>query len=793
MTSTVTQLAASCQVKKSKNTHKKRKQNHAPWFDRECQKLKTEILKLGQKLKNGNCESKTREKLYFEKRKLKKIVKKKKFEHKKSIIDQINTNNKNPKLFWKLLDKLSVKNTLQKHCVQNKDLVNYFHTKSRSEEKYPIDNTENGPLDYVISMDELKEASSILKPGKSPGIDEVDNEMILCLFQEHPRLILKLFNKIYITKQKVLQWSVAIISLIYKNGAMDNPANFRGISLLSCLGKFFYTVLNNRLIKFVREQNILSESQLGFIAGNRTSDAHILLYNLIQKYCHKNKKMIFSCFVDFQKAFDNVPREILLKKLLKHNINGNMFAAIKNLYSENMSCVKMDTKITEMFGVDLGVKQGCVLSPMLFNIFLADLPLFLGAEYGINIDQRTNINSIIWADDILLLAETEEQLQGLLYNLERYCEKNGLTLNTEKTKIMIFNKTGRHLRRKFWCKGNVIETVRKYKYLGFVFTPSGEINTGLCDLYDRALKAYMNLRSKLGQFFRQNIQITLKYFDSLIKPILLYCSDFWGCLKLPKNNPIEKLHNMCCKNLLDVQKQTSNIGTLLELDRIPLTLQARKNGIKNWERIKFFNANRLVKISYENAIQEELTLPKQTREIFMQNGMLNLYECTMSYTRHPSIFKKVFQRLVDQYYQESFSEINQPNSKLRTYSILKSEKGFESYLYEIKNLKQRMMMSKLRLSNHKLMIEKGRHKNIPKELRFCLFCPNKVEDEVHFILECQCYSNFRTQTWHYTEQNKLNRFKALMTSKNLLQEVARFVEFAFDTRSFLINKPKRRN
>ena len=129
---------------------------------------------------------------------------------------------------------------------------------------------------YVISMDELKEASSILKPGKSPGIDEVDNETILCLYQEHPRLILKLFNKIYTTKQKVLQWSVAIISLIYKNGAMDNPANFRGISLLSCLGNFFYTVLNNRLIKFVREQNILSESQLGFIAGNRTSDAHIL-------------------------------------------------------------------------------------------------------------------------------------------------------------------------------------------------------------------------------------------------------------------------------------------------------------------------------------------------------------------------------------------------------------------------------------------------------------------------------------------------------------------------------------
>ena len=159
-------------------------------------------------------------------------------------------------------------------------------------------------------MDELKEASIILKPGKSPGMDGIDNEMLLCLFHEYPRLILELFNEIYTTKQKIAQWSAAIISLIYKTGPMDDPANFRGISLLSCLGKFFYTILNNRLSKFVREQNIFSESQLGFISGNRTSDAHIILHNLIQKYCHKHKKMLFSCFVDIKKAFDNVPRDI---------------------------------------------------------------------------------------------------------------------------------------------------------------------------------------------------------------------------------------------------------------------------------------------------------------------------------------------------------------------------------------------------------------------------------------------------------------------------------------------------
>ena len=427
---------------------------------------------------------------------------------------------------------------------------------------------------------------------------------------------------------------------------------------------------------------------------------------------------------------------------------------------------------------------------MLFNIFLADLPGILGTRYGIKIDQETNISSIIWADDILLMAETEEQLQGLLHNLERYCDNNGLTLNTKKTKILIFNKTGRHVRRKMYYKNDIVETVRTYKYLGFIFTPSGEINTGLSDLHDKALKAYMKLKRTLGQFFQYNIKTTLKYFDSLIKPILLYSSDFWGCLKLPKNNRLENLHTMCCKNLLGVSKRTSNTGTLLELDRLPLTLLARKNGIKNWERITFFDANRLVKLSYDHATKEELALPKQTRDIFMKNGMLNLYESRITYTRQPILFKKVFQRLIDQHYQISFAEIKQPNSKLRTYSILKTEKGFESYLIELKNLKQRIMMTKLRLSDHKLMIETGRHNNITKQLRFCPFCINKVEDEIHFILECHCYKALRKQNWNYTVQNKIQKFKTLLTHKSFLEDAARFIEVACDVRSFLMNKPK---
>ena len=94
----------------------------------------------------------------------------------------------------------------------------------------------------------------------------------------------------------------------------------------------------------------------------------------------------------------------------------------------------------------------------------------------------------------------------------------------------------------------------------------------------------------------------------------------------------------------------------------------------------------------------------------------------------------------DIFHQNSFAEINSVNSKLRTYKLFKTSIKQEPYLTEIKNVKDRIIFSKFRLSNHELMIEKGRHLNINKELRFCKFCPGSIEDEIHFLTKCKTYS-----------------------------------------------------
>ena len=118
------------------------------------------------------------------------------------------------------------------------------------------------------------------------------------------------------------------------------------------------------------------------------------------------------------------------------------------------------------------------------------------------------------------------------------------------------------MRHVFEIKATRLECVRTYKYLGFILSPYGSINNGLSDLRDKPLKTFMKLKKDLGTYFDQDIMTTLTLIDTMIKPILLYNSDFWGCMKLPKNNPIEILHMMMCKQLLGTHKSTTNCGVM---------------------------------------------------------------------------------------------------------------------------------------------------------------------------------------------------------------------------------------
>ena len=583
-----------------------------------------------------------------------------------------------------------------------------------------------------------------------------------------------------------------MINPLHKAGSKMDPDNYRGISLLSCFSKYFSAILNARLTKFAIDKKILSQSQLGFLEGCRTSDAHFILNNLIEYYCKRRNKHIYGCFVDFKKAFDSIPRPKLFQKLLDHNINGKFYDCLVNFYTNDVSCVKIGDSITPSFITNQGVKQGCILSPILFNIFLSDIQSVFETDPcdPVQIKESLNIGCIIWADDILLLSRTEEGLRNMLTALKDYSVNNGMTVNTKKTQTIIFNKSGRHIRRTFYLGKSKLESTREYKYLGFIVTPSGEIGTGLKDLKNRALRALAKLKNKMGIQFRKFPLITLKLFRSLIEPILLYLSDFWGILKMPTNNPIENLFSSFCKQLLGVQKTTSNIGTLLELGQTPLMFLAQKNAIKNWIRIATnTKCNNLVVSSYNTSVLETLSWPSNIESKLSGIGLRESY-----LSRDKDSHLKAVQRLMDMFHQESFADIRRDDSKLRTYGLLKREPGYEFYLSNIQPIKERTALTKFRISNHVLQIEKGRHKNVDKRERFCPFCPEVVEDEKHFLLDCKTYRHLRNEfskdganlspDW----KSDTTRFISLVNNSPISTSI--FLRKSFEVRQYLLQKYK---
>ena len=412
----------------------------------------------------------------------------------------------------------------------------------------------------------------------------------------------------------------------------------------------------------------------------------------------------------------------------------------------------------------------------------------------VQIANNSPLGCLLWADDLLLLSRSEAGLKNMLNGLKSYTEENGITLNIKKTKVMIFNKSGRHIRRNIYFGRDKIESTRQYKYLGFLVTPSGEITTGLKDLKDRALRAFAKMKKKQGLLFRKYPHITMKLFKALVEPILLYASDFWGILKLPKNNPIENVHLSFCKQLLGVQKQTTNIGVLLELGQVPLNILAQKNAIKNWSRIvNNIKCNELLKTSHENAIMVNLTWPKRIESRIAEIGMWELF-----LRKDKAVHVRALVRMRDIFHQEAFAEIQNDNSKLKTYSHLKSSIGYEEYLSKIGNIQERTSFSKIRMSNHPLLIEKGRHEKIERNQRFCPFCPKLVEDETHFVLECTCFSKLRVGLIDKISQenpsfqylSKTEKFVVLMTDISIVTSTAQFIHRALDVRKFLLEKHK---
>ena len=602
-----------------------------------------------------------------------------------------------------------------------------------------------------------------MKSNKSPGVDGLPTTIFKLANDPLMNLLVSLYNQVLKSGQYPSEWCMGLIKPIHKRGEKNDPNNYRGITLLNVMGKIFSAVIKERLHYWAELNGLLNESQFGFRPGHKTADPIFILHTAIQAGFTR-KSHTFACFVDFQKAFDSVEHRLLWQKLADSGISNKLLHLLQSMYGNASSALLLNGHISPVFPCKRGVRQGCNLSPLLFCLYVADLEQTLRNEQsGAVTLVHTRLPLLMFADDLVLLADSNTGLQRSLDILAEYCQKWHIKVNQEKTKVVVFSRSRYPQNYSFSIDESILGITNEYKYLGLLLQRNGTYKKAATTLAGQANKALFSLMSKASHLHYPKPALLGHLFDSLVRPILEYASEIWGG-NLVKE--IEQVHRRFCKFALGLPQSATNLAIYGELGRFPLEIRRNAIIIKFWLRLATnWDISPLLKEAYLllSSLPSAKSWLSQIKNLLDRTGFGNAWMNPSSVD--PTGFISDFsQRCEDQYRQSWESELNASSGKLRTYRLFKKEFSCEAYLNLPPYL--RVPITKLRTSAHPLRIETGRYAlptPLPVEQRTCWFCTNQVEDEPHFLIACKLYDNSNARGVLFDRCSILNPAFSTMT------------------------------
>ncbi|GJY99195.1 aminopeptidase M1 [Tanacetum coccineum] len=264
-----------------------------------------------------------------------------------------------------------------------------------------------------INQGEVRAALQKMGRNKAIGPDQIPIEAWKCLEDEGVKWLTRLFNKIFPSAKMPDEWRLSEVIPIYKNkGDAQTCSNYRGIKLLSHTMKLWERVIERR----VRRETRVSENQFGFMPGRSTTEAIHLLRSLMEKY-RERQRDLHMVFLDMEKAYDSVSRQLVWKTLIDKGTPRRYLKVIQDMYEGAKTRVRTTVGNTDFFPVEVGLHQGSAISPYLFTLILDEI------SRGI----QENIPwCMIFADDIMLIAESAEELNNRLESWRKELEDNGL-------------------------------------------------------------------------------------------------------------------------------------------------------------------------------------------------------------------------------------------------------------------------------------------------------------------------------------------------------------------------------
>jgi hypothetical protein len=463
-------------------------------------------------------------------------------------------------------------------------------------------------LDREFNPLEVQLAVKSVKVRKAPGPDLIPNEAWKLRLPALLLHLLTLFQLCFDSGKVPLSWCQAHIVPIYKKGFPDDPCNYRPISLLSTTLKLFTRILNSRLVQWISHHDKISDFQGGFRKGRSCADHVFTLMCISQSQLLKNKDT-FLCFVDLAQAFDTPNHNLLWSVLQKMGVSTKFIRIFKYIYDNATASVLTPSGTTEPFKIMKGVLQGESASPTLFNLFIEELSTkfekALLAPFTIFLRK---IHLLLYADDLVLIAHSKELLQEKMKIAANFFHSRGLTVNINKTKVLIIRRSGRIKKEEktFTWRADPVETVKYYVYLGVTFQSNGLFTLQSENAVSKGIAATAAVLGVLRKIKNMNLKSSKYLLNAIIKSTSLYCSGIWG---IEYADQLEAVQQNFYKKLLHLPRSTPRYFIRLETGSSLLKMDVMKLAISFYTRILDSSKDGLLYNAYTHLRRTSARIP----------------------------------------------------------------------------------------------------------------------------------------------------------------------------------------
>lgn len=394
-------------------------------------------------------------------------------------------------------------------------------------------------------------------------------------------------------------WENNLILPIHKKGDQTICDNYRAICLSSVGFKVYTKIVEKRLRQQV--ENHLEDEQAAFRPGRQTNDNMAILRNIMER-AMENGEEWYLAFIDLRAAFDTIDRTQIWDSLRELQVNSKLIRVIQSIYRRVTARVQVRGQRSESLELEKGIKQGDSLSPLLFIITMDKLikntkTRTMGTIIGYRNLIPTKIDSLLYADDIVLIAKSRKHIQAQINLWTKEIENIGMEINANKTKIMIINETQTtEASRNITCKQQDLEIVTVFEYLGNVLTNDGKLDTEIAKRRQKASNIYHAINRTILKKREIEEKIKLAVYNVIALPAILYGCETWTTNESQKAqlNTIEMkfLRSIAGKTRYD-RVRNEDIREITKQELIKTEMENRQ--LSWYGHIMRMDRNRLVK------------------------------------------------------------------------------------------------------------------------------------------------------------------------------------------------------